>query len=221
MKLLAVHDEELRKHLEAPAMRCVTHLSPQTQNELITVMGKHIILQSILNELNSAKFYAILADEVTSHNVEHLAICARFVDKHKDIREEFLGFLELERITGEKVAECILGFLKENGIPAVNMRGQGYDGASNMSSPQVGVQARIKQFAPLATYVHCSGHCLNLVISKSCAQPQVLNMLERLRNCCRFFLNSPKRNGVLEMIVRQNVVDTDKRKALLDLCKTR
>ena len=50
--------------------------------------------------------------------------------------------MELERITGEKVAECILGFLKENGIPVVNMRGQGYDGASNMSSPQVGVQAK-------------------------------------------------------------------------------
>ena len=66
-------------------MRCVTHLSPQRQNELITVVGKHIILQGILNELNSAKFYAILADEVTLHNVEHLAICARFVDKHKGI----------------------------------------------------------------------------------------------------------------------------------------
>ena len=85
LKLLSMHDEELRKHLEVPAMQCVTHLSPQTQNELITVMGKHIILQGILNELNSAKFYAILADEVTSHNVEHLAICAKLVDKHKDI----------------------------------------------------------------------------------------------------------------------------------------
>ena len=80
-----MHDEELRKHLEVPAMQCVTHLFPQTQNELITVMGKHIILQGIVNELNSAKFYAILTDEVTSHNVEHLAICVRFVDKHKDI----------------------------------------------------------------------------------------------------------------------------------------
>ena len=50
--------------------------------------------------------------------------------------------MELERITGEKVAECILCFLKENGIPVVNMCGRRYDGASNMSSPQVGVQAK-------------------------------------------------------------------------------
>lgn len=93
-------------------------------------MGKHIILKGILNDLNAAPYYSILADEVTSHNEEHLAICARFVDEKKDVREEFLTFIKLERITGEKIAESILAFLKENNIPATNMRGQGYDGAA-------------------------------------------------------------------------------------------
>ena len=32
-----------------------------------------------------------------------------------------------------------------------DMRGQGYDGASNMSSDRVGVQARIQQAAPPST----------------------------------------------------------------------
>ena len=93
-----------------------------------------MILQGIPSDLNAAPYYTTLADEVTSHNVEHLAICARFVDGEKDVREEFLFFLNLERITGEKIAEAILEFLKENNIPASNMLGQGYDGASNMSS---------------------------------------------------------------------------------------
>ena len=221
LKLLAIHDDMLCSRLETPAMRCVTHLSPQTQNELITVMGKHIILQGILDDLNAAPYYSILADEVTSHNVAHLAICARFVDENKDVREEFLTFLKLERITSEKIAESILEFLKENNIPAVNMRGQGYDGASNMSSGRVGVQARIWEEAPLATYVHCNGHCLNLVISKSCSLPQVHNVIDRLQYCCRYFLNSPKRSGVLGLIVSRNVVDQAKRKPLLELCKTR
>ena len=221
LKLLATHDDVLCSHLEVPAMRCATYISPQTQNELIEVMGKHMILHDILSNLNAAPYYAILADEVTSHNVEHLAICARFVDGKKDVREEFLAFLNLERITGEKIAEAILGFLKENNIPASNMRGQGYDGASNMSSGAVGVQARIRKEAPLATYVHCNGHCLNLVITKSCALPQVRNVIHRLQTCCRYFLNSPKRSGLLELIVKHNVVDPAKRKPLLDLCKTR
>ena len=144
---------------------------------------------------------SILADEVTSHNEEHLAICARFVDEKKDVREEFLTFIKFERIIGEKIAENILAFMKENNVPVANMRGQGYDGASNMSSCTSGVQAQIKKEAPLATYVHCNGHCLNLVISKSCALPQVGNVIERLKNCCRFFLRSPKRSGLLELIV--------------------
>lgn len=101
------------------------------------------------------------------------------------------------------------------------MRGQGYDGASNMSSGAVGVQARIMKEAPLATYVHCNGHCLNLVISKSCALPQVRNVVDCLPSCCRYFLNSSKRSGALELIVTHNVIDPGKRKPLLDYCKTR
>ena len=133
-------------------------------------------------------YYSILADEVTSDKEEHLAICARFVDEKKDVTKELLTFIKLERITGEKIAENILAFLKENNVPVTNMHGQGCDGASNMSSSKSGVQARINEEAPLATYVHCNGHCLNLVISKSCALPQVRNVIERLKNCCLFFL---------------------------------
>ena len=59
-------------------------MSTRTQNELIE---EHIILQD-LDEIQVAKFYSILADEVTSHNVERLAICAHFVHS-KRVCEEF------------------------------------------------------------------------------------------------------------------------------------
>ena len=95
-----------------------------------------------------------------------------------------MSFVKLERITGKKIAETILEFLKENNISPINMRGQGYDGASNMSSGTVGVQACILKEA---TYVHCNSHCLNLVITKSCALPQVHNVIDRLQNCCCYF----------------------------------
>ena len=72
LRLLAVHDKVLRSHLEAPALKCATYgnLSPQAQNELIEVIGKHIILQDILDDLiylNAAPYFTILADEATSH----------------------------------------------------------------------------------------------------------------------------------------------------------
>ena len=90
-----------------------------------------------------------------------------------------------------------------------------------MSSSRAGVQGRILQVAPLASYIHCSGHCLNLVITKSCAVPDIRYVLDRLKYCCKFFINSPKRSGLLEQVVSANVTDAEKRKPLLDLCKTR
>ena len=113
-------------------MRNATYMSAQTQNELIEVMGKHMILQSIIDDVNSSPFYSILADEVTSHNVEHLAICIWFLNSKQIIKEEFLAFMPLQRITGAAISEAILKFLTENNIPTSNMHGQGYDGASNM-----------------------------------------------------------------------------------------
>lgn len=76
------------------------YMSPQTQNELLDVIGKYIILRDIVKEIKVAHFYSICADEVTSHNTEQLAICVRFVDVGGNIREEFLTFVKLARITG-------------------------------------------------------------------------------------------------------------------------
>lgn len=223
LKLIANYDEALRKHLHSPAMKCVTHMSPQTQNELLEVMAKHILLRDIVKEIKKAKYYSIMADEVTSHNTEQLAFCVRFVDTESNIREEFLTFMEVKRITGEYLADAIVQLLEDLDIPVENIRGQGFDGASNMSSNRVGVQARIREHSPLATYIHCSGHCLNLVISHSCTLPEVRNVLDKLKHCCRFFQLSPKRNGLLEFIVKNKAtnVHVTKRKAIIDLCKTR
>lgn len=86
-----------------------------------------------------------------------------------------------------------------------NVRGQGYDGAANMASERIGVQSRIRMDAPLATYTHCSGHCLNLVIVHSCKLLCIKNTLDRMQAVSSFFLNSPKRNGLLEDIVGKNI----------------
>ena len=90
-----------------------------------------------------------------------------------------------------------------------------------MSSSRVGVQALIREKSPLAIYTHCSGHCLNLVISHLCSLPMIRNVLDKMKATCLFFLNSPKRTGLLCEIVSSNVVEVSKRKPLIDLCKTR
>ena len=48
-----------------------------------------------------------------------------------------------------------------------NCRGQGYDGASNMSSAR-GVQGRLLAENPKAMYIQCNSHVLNLCIVEAC-----------------------------------------------------
>ena len=212
----------LDNHFKSPAMRNATYMSPQMQNELLEIISKRIILRDLVHKIKEAKYFSIMADEVTSHNSEQLALCIRFVDGSNNIREEFISFSNVKRITGEHLALEILQVLQNLDLQVENVRGQGYDGASSMSSGRVGVQARIQEHAPLATYIHCSGHCLNLVISRSCALPEVHNVVEKMKHCCRFFQLSPKRNGLLQLVVKNRLTDhVSQRKAIIDLCKTR
>jgi len=56
----------------------------------------------------------------------------------------------------------IFGCLERHGLDyRNNLVGQGYDGASVMSGKH---SARIKSNGRFAFYVHCSAHCLNLVL---------------------------------------------------------
>ena len=78
--------------------------------------------------------HSVSADEVTSSNDEILSICMRYLDEFQNIREVFIGFLNLERITGEHIGEAILNFYCELGLDVKECKGQCYDGAANMQS---------------------------------------------------------------------------------------
>ncbi|XP_041374266.1 zinc finger MYM-type protein 1-like [Gigantopelta aegis] len=224
LQMIANHDDVLGHHLAGIGLanKNSKYTSPRIQNDIITIIGYDVIRSDLIEELKATRWFSILADEVTSSNKEELALCFCFVDTNNNIREEFLSFLDLSRITAAVIAGTILDFLKMTGLDATNIRGQGYDGAANMSSDNVGVQRLIKEHSPKAVYVHCSGHCLNLVIAHSCSLPCIRNTIDKLKTCCWFFLASPKREGLLQSIIRKALPEETKhRKGLLDLCKTR
>ena len=91
----------LHEHVFTPLRKDVSYMSPTSQNELIEIIGKRIIQKKFIEEIKDAQYHSVLADEVTNSNNEILSICIRYVNKEKQIREVFLGFLSLERITGE------------------------------------------------------------------------------------------------------------------------
>lgn len=100
-------------------------------------------------------------------------------------------------MTGLALARNIEDTLSDVGLPLRNCRGQGYDGASAMSSARKGVSRLILQKNPKAVYIHCSSHRLTLLIAKACSILPVKNMLGQAQKVTSFFSGSPKRSQYL------------------------
>ena len=132
MKLVGNHDPIVKQNLEKPKFKNATYLSAQTQNEMINIIGNQMIKKSLVEEIQEAKYFTILADEAASHNQEQIALCIRFVDKNQDIREEFIKFEALERITAYHIASSINNSLQQIGWDISLCRGQGYDGCTRI-----------------------------------------------------------------------------------------
>ena len=118
-------------------MQNATYYSPKVQNEMIDIIGKELIQKPILDEVRKVKFFSIMVDEVTVHNKEQIPLCVRFVDSDRNIREEFLQFTNPTRITGEATAHDIMQSLQQLDLDVADVRGQGYNGAANISSKDV------------------------------------------------------------------------------------
>jgi hypothetical protein len=106
--------------------------------------------------------------------------CLRYIQRDTfsgdvSIKEDFLDFVMATSTTGEHLAELLIETLQSAGVNIAKMRAQGYD--ANMSGKYNGVQARILNTIPGATYVHCKSHCLNLAIIHSCKDNSVRNVM--------------------------------------------
>ena len=92
----------------------------------------------ILSEIKEVKYYSVIADEVCDvSDKEQLSICLRCVHD-KVVKEMFLDVVEVERITGNALANTLLHYLALWILSYSDMHGQCYDGSSNMSGARNG-----------------------------------------------------------------------------------
>ena len=127
-------DEVLANHLKN-VPRNALYTSKTIQNSLIEVVRQRI-LRGIISKVNRAKYYTIVADEVTDlSNKEQPSLALRYV-LHGREKEVFVDFMFVERITGEMLAQAILQWFATWNLPHSDIRGQCYDGESNMAGAQ-------------------------------------------------------------------------------------
>ncbi|KAK9740034.1 hypothetical protein RND81_03G006200 [Saponaria officinalis] len=105
------------------------------------------------------------ADESSdvSHR-EQLAICLSYVNKKGSVCERFLGVVKVCDTTSMTLMASIKELLDEYSLSMSNIRGQGYDGVSNMRGELNGLRNLIMRNNPYAYYVHCFAHQLQLTL---------------------------------------------------------
>ena len=151
---ISAGDTILKEHLQSAGGNA-TYTSPDIQNQIIKILGDHI-RDTILNRVRRSLCYALIADEVTDcSNKEQLCIVLRYVEPvSSQIREDLVAFLECDGgVTGEALADMILQFVNDH-LDSSKLRGQAYDGASNMSGKTKGAAVHIYSQYPLALYTH-------------------------------------------------------------------
>jgi len=157
---------ELRQWL----MRKTDFTSWLVQNEILEMIS-HSILRKIIQNIQDAGQFAVIVDGTQdTSGLEQESICIRYVDRNTLIpNEPFLGMYEMSTTTGHRLAAMVEDVLRHLNINIKNLRGQTYDGASNMAGIYNGCQAIILQKQPLALFVHCGAHCVNLVAQTASA----------------------------------------------------
>ena len=141
---------ELATHLSGN----VHYASPQSQNELIQLIGRNI-QTCIVQEIKSASIFSIICDETMDiSRIEQFSLCVSYVTTDLGVKERFLGFWCAKSTDGESLLELLLSILKSLDLNVTNIRAQCYDGASSMHGKYSGLATRVKELEPRAIYIH-------------------------------------------------------------------
>ena len=90
---------------------------------------------------------------------------------------------------------------KKKDLQVERIVGIGFGGAATFSGKKSGVQARMKNFAPHAFFVHCHCHMLQLAcVQAANSTPGIKQVYTTLTGLWKFFHYSPKRTESLKEV---------------------
>ncbi|KAK2719424.1 hypothetical protein QYM36_005047 [Artemia franciscana] len=151
----------------------------------------------LANWLRNNKF-AIIVDESTDKSwAKVLVIIAKCVDANYNVREDFLGLIDVHDASSAGQKNLIMKCLSDLGIPIQNLMGIGLDNASVNAGSVKGLGVLLKEEVPNLFILGCTSHSLAL-----CATYAAKNLSEGLEvfihDIVNYIASSPKHQDELK-----------------------
>ena len=169
--------------------------------------------KSLLKRLHKATVFTIMADECTDvTTIEELPICYHWVESGVP-EEHFIEILPMKKANAESIYSSLVEHCRGKNIQLGRFIGKEFDGAATFSGDKTRVQRRLKELSPLALFVHCRCHVLQLAsVQAANVTPGIKHVYTTLMTLWKFFHYSPKRAESLKEI--QKVLDLPKLKIM-------
>ena len=191
------HDKRLKLLVEEGRF-INSHDAIQEQQQLLVLDAR----RSLVKEIQSKAFYAILADESTDvTKLEQLSFSIRSCDENYTVKEDFVGIYNCcHGISSDALMSYLKDILLRCNLDPTKVAGIGFDGASAMRN----LAAKMKGVCgDQASYFHSLAHCNELIVKDAHEVSPLLS--ESLAICQSLYAivgAYPKRVSLLENVQR-------------------
>ncbi|GJR89192.1 zinc finger MYM-type protein 1-like protein [Tanacetum coccineum] len=122
----------------------------------------------------------------------------KFLSNVGVVKESLVSIIKVKETSSSYLKSSIDTFVVKYHLSLKQLRGQGYDGASNMHDEFNGLKAKIFEEINLAYYVHCFAHQLQLVVvTVANKHLGVVDFLDKLSLVTTIVCASCKRKDIL------------------------
>ncbi|KAL7615699.1 hypothetical protein Lser_V15G01812 [Lactuca serriola] len=197
-KFLASYNKTVANVVLENAPQNAKSTSPDIQKEILCVLATNV-QKEIRDEIRMSKFCLIVDESQDESKKEQMAIVVRFVDEDGNVKERFLDLVHVKDKTSLTLKNEILSYLSYHKLSVQDIRGQGYDGDSNMCGEWNGLKALLLKECSYAYYIPCFAHQMQLALVVSSKDVfEVHNFFETLNFVVNVIYSSSKRNDQLQ-----------------------
>jgi hypothetical protein len=131
IKLVSTYNNNVADAVLENAPGNAKYTSHHVQKDILYVLTKRV-QDTIREEIGNSNFCIIVDETQDKSKREQMAIILKFVSKDGFIQERLFDIVHVKDTSASTLKDSISYVLSQNGLDIQSIRGQGYDGASNM-----------------------------------------------------------------------------------------